>query len=396
MDNSLTPKTAEQVLDIVRWALSSETPLEVLGAGSKRALGRPVAAKRVLDLSALSGVELYEHAELVMTAKAATPIAEIEKTLAENHQQLAFEPPDLGPLLGGDAGQGTIGGAIACNLSGPRRIKAGAARDHILGFQAVSGRAEAIKSGGRVVKNVTGFDLSKLITGSFGSLSVLTDVTFRVLPAPEIVRTLVLSGTNYATAVEAMTLALQSPYDVSGAAHLSEATSADGRPTTAIRLEGPEPSVDYRLAILREQLSGFGEIDDLADDASRTLWWNLRDVVPFVANSDSQVWRISVAPSRGAEVAGMLERGLGGKLYMDWGGGLIWLAIAPRPDAAHNEIRAIVGDGHATLIRADETVRADTPVFHPQPGPLAALNARIRESFDPKSILNPGRMVRQN
>jgi glycolate oxidase FAD binding subunit len=188
---TFTPATAEETLNIVRWAAGEETPLEIVGHGSKRGIGRPSQAEHVLDLSQLSGVTLYEPEELVLSARAGTPLAEIEALLERHNQQLAFEPMDYGPLLGGEPGRGTIGGVLGANLSGPRRIKAGAARDHVLGVNAVSGRGEAFKSGGRVVKNVTGYDLSKGLAGSWGTLAVVTDVTFKVLPAAETERTLV-------------------------------------------------------------------------------------------------------------------------------------------------------------------------------------------------------------
>ncbi len=404
MTEAITPKTDDQVVEAVQQALTEKTPLEVMGAGSKRGYGRPCGETRLLDLSELSGIGLYEPEELVMTAKAGTSIAVIEAALAENRQHLAFEPADLGPLLGGQAGKGTIGGAFACNLSGPGRILAGSARDHILGFSAVSGRGEAIKSGGRVVKNVTGFDLSKLMVGSFGTLAVISEVTFKVLPAPEQVRTVLVSGAQAETAVAIMTKALQSPYEVSGAAHLPPAAAAastvpeiagPGGPMTLIRVAGPEPSVEYRCRALGELFRDLGQAGELDDAGSRLLWREIRDVSFFAGSNGNQVWRLSVPPGEGPGVAERLSRSLKGRLYFDWGGGLIWLEMEPRPDGGHNEVRQALNGGHATLIRAAEEVRGGAPVFHPQPGPLAALNARIKESFDPQHILNPGRMVKE-
>ncbi len=221
----MTPGTPEEVLDAVAEALAEGTPLEILGAGTKRNYGRPAEAKRTLGLSRLAGITLYEPNELVMTARPGTPLAEIEANLDRNGQQLAFEPADYGPLLAGavagkETGGATIGGIFACDLSGPRRIAAGAARDHILGIKAVSGRAEAFKSGGRVVKNVTGYDMSKLLTGSFGTLAVMTEVTFKVLPAPDDSRTVVIPGLDDRAALGAMIKALGGPWEVTGAAHL--------------------------------------------------------------------------------------------------------------------------------------------------------------------------------
>jgi len=400
MSETLKPRTAEQIEEAIRWALAGKTPLEVIGGGSKRAFGRPMAAAHALDLSALAGVVDYEPNELVMSARPGTRLADVEAILAPNRQQLWFEPCDLGPLLG-TAG-GTIGGAIACNLTGPRRVRAGAARDHILGFRAVSGRGESFKSGGRMFKNVTGFDFSKLMTGSFGTLAALAEVTFKVLPAPETARTVLVVGGDAKAAVRAMILALQSPNDVSGAAHLpadvagasAVATVAGaGGAVTALRVEGFGPSVDYRCRALAGLLGTFGDLGDLGADDSETLWREIRDARLFLDEADAQVWRLSVPPAGGADVVEAILAQCQGRAYLDWGGGLIWLALRPSPDAAHRAVRgALAGGGHATLVRADKTVRGAVPVFQPQPGPLAALTARVKDSFDPVGVLNPGRM----
>src|SRR5450759_2980748 len=222
MTDILKPRDAKEVEDAVRWALGDDKALEVAGPGTTRSLGRPSPNDLTLDLSGLSGVTLYDPDELVLSAKAGTPLAEIETLLDANNQQLAFEPMDYGPLLGGSAGQGTLGGAIATNLSGPRRIKAGAARDHFLGVTAVSGRAETFKSGGRVVKNVTGYDMCKLLAGSWGTLAAMTDITVKVLPKAETEATVIVEGLDDARACAAMAAAMGSSCDVSGAAHLPD------------------------------------------------------------------------------------------------------------------------------------------------------------------------------
>src|SRR6202158_3912560 len=226
MVDALQARDAKDVEAAVQWALAENKSLEIVGRGTKRTLGRPAQSDATLDLSGLSGVTLYEPEELVLSAKAGTPLAEIEALLEKNNQQLAFEPMDYGPLLGGQAGQGTIGGAIAANLSGPRRIKAGAARDHFLGVSAVSGRAETFKSGGRVVKNVTGYDMCKLLAGSWGTLAAMTDVTIKTLPRPETEPTVIVVGVDAARAMQAMAAAMGSSCDVSGAAHLAADVAA--------------------------------------------------------------------------------------------------------------------------------------------------------------------------
>ncbi|HZH27734.1 MAG TPA: glycolate oxidase subunit GlcE [Azospirillaceae bacterium] len=399
--STFTPKTPDEVAEVVRWAASEEQALELVGRGTKRGLGRPVQAAHTLDLSGLSGVVDYEPAELVLTARPGTPMAELEGLLAAEGQHFAFEPADLGPLLGGEAGQGTLGGALGCNLAGPRRIQAGAARDHFLGFSAVSGRGEAFKAGARVVKNVTGYDLMKLVAGSYGTLAALTEVSVKVLPAPATVRTLLVHGLDDATAIRTMAAALKSPHEVSSAAHIPAAVAHAfpglPGPATAIRIEGVEASVGPRATQLADLLMGFGEISSLDTDASKVFWRAVRDVQPFVADRTRVVWRVSVPPAAGASVAAQVARDVDAQAFHDWGGGLIWIGVAPSgpEDGGAAVIRAAVAavGGHATLMRAPEPVRAVVDVFHPQPPALAALAARVKAGFDPGRILNPGRMA---
>lgn len=408
MSETFKPASTGQIEEAVCWALAKETSLDVLGGGSKRDYGRPAEAEHRLDLSAISGIVKYEPKELVMSALPGTSLAEIASALEPHHQELAFEPADLGPLFGTGTGgtnlSGTIGGAFACNLSGPKRIRMGGARDHILGFQAISGRGEAFKSGGRMFKNVTGFDLCKLVAGSFGTLAVFSELTFKVLPAPETIHTVLVFGCTPDAGIRALTAALHSSNEVSGVAHLPadvagtsgvSAISAASGPVTAIRVEGFGPSVDYRCSSLGGLLDEFGETGLLKTAESETFWREVRDVSYFARQTDDQVWRISVAPADGARVAEKILKKRPGKVYFDWGGGLLWLSLEVADDAAHEVVRGALAEtgGHATLLRADDTVRARVPVFHPQPGPLGALAERVKESLDPKGVLNPGRMV---
>ncbi|MGD8810298.1 MAG: glycolate oxidase subunit GlcE [Gammaproteobacteria bacterium] len=404
MADHFKPDTPEQVCEAVAWAVAEETPLEIVSSGSKRAMGRPTNIETRLDVSALRGISLYEPEELVLSAGPGTPMAEIEQTLAERRQQLAFEPADLGPLLGLASGGGTLGGAIACNLSGPRRIKAGAARDHFLGFTAVSGRGETFKSGGRVVKNVTGYDLSKLMCGAWGTLGVMTSLTVKVLPMAESIRTVLVLGIDPEEAGEAMTAAMRTPYEVSGAAWLPASLAsksgvsyvANAKTTVAaIRIEGPKPSVEYRCAALRRQLGEMGETEELHGHNSVRFWQEVRDVIPFATKGDGRcVWRLSVPPAEGAATLERLAVETGGDSFLDWGGGLIWLAVDGGDDACHDAVRGAMpaAGGHATLIRAPETVRAAVPVFQPPSAGVARLSRSVKENFDPRGVLNPGRM----
>lgn len=398
---TFTPATPAEALDAVRWAAAEEQPLEIVGHGSKRGIGRPAQTEHVLDLSLLSGVSLYEPEELVLSAYAGTPLAEIEKHLARRNQQLAFEPMDYGQLLGGERGRGTIGGVLAANLSGPRRLKAGAARDHILGVSAVSGRGEAFKAGGRVVKNVTGYDLSKAMAGSWGTLAVLTEVTFKVLPTAETETTLAIRRLPDDRAAAAMALAMGSSAEVSSAAHLPEGVtgsvaggSLGSEAATLLRLEGHPPSIAYRLNLLKTMLRDAGDLQALEGEQSKAIWRDVRDVIPFADGSDRPVWRVSLPPADSHEFTLALRRDVPATCFYDWQGGLVWLRIEDGEPHAET-LRALVkahGGGHATLVRATPAIRAAVPVFEPQPPALAALAHRLRAEFDPKGVLNPGRM----
>jgi glycolate oxidase FAD binding subunit len=404
--SAFSPGTVRELGEVISWAAAEEQPIEIVGGGSKRGIGRKAQVQHVLDLRRLSGIGAYEPAELVITAAAATPLAEIEAALSASGQMLAFEPVDWRALVDSEASAQTIGGVVACNLSGPRRIKSGAARDHFLGFHAVNGRGEVFKSGGKVVKNVTGYDLCKLMAGAYGTLGVLTELTLKVLPRPEVTRTVLLLGLSDVDAVSALANALNSPHEVSGAAHVparlvrqsavAEIAGAGG-PVTALRVEGPEPSVIHRCLELRESFGGAGELDP---EASGRFWREIGNVSLLTEPRERAIWRISVAPSSGPAIGEVLARQLDADCFYDWGGGLVWVAVGTvQKDCGAAVVRAAVanavgnwGGGHATLIRGAESVRAVVDVFEPLAPPLAALSARVKESFDPRRILNPGRM----
>jgi len=396
------PVTEEQTIEAVKAAIANETPLEIGGNLTKRALGRPVDAGHMLSTRDMRGVHFYEPSELVVSLKPGTTMRELTDLLDQNGQELAFEPIDYGLLYGHEPLTGTVAGIVAINASGPRRIKAGAARDHVLGFTAVSGRGETFQSGGRVMKNVTGYDLSKLMTGSYGTLAVLTDLTLKVLPKPEMEETLVISGLSDQAAVEVMTEASGLPHEVSSFACIpADATDGLDAPhkesssITALRLEGPEVSVAKRKADLMAHFSKHaGAFHTIDAGHSRQFWHDIRDCKPL-ANQNATIWRVSTTPSEGAKlVAAVRAAGLEATVYYDWAGGLIWLASTAPARQAAPLIRAAVTQigGHATLIRADDTSRSAVDVFQPQPTALAALTARVKESFDPKHILNRGRM----
>jgi len=407
--DTLKVRDAKDVEQVVRAAIASEQPLEITGHGTRRQIGQPMATNALLDLSALNAVSAYEPNELIITVQAGAPLADVQSLIDSKNQQFAFEPIDTSLLLG-MSGNGTIGGMIGAGLAGPRRIKAGGARDHLLGAHAVSGFGDSFKTGGRVVKNVTGYDLCKLLTGSWGTLAVMTEMTLKVMPKPESERTLMLRALDDLTANRAMTAALGSPFDVSGAAHLPNSAfrptegalaelGSQGQALTLIRLEGIAASVADRAGSLSKALAPFGAVEILQDAASVAAWRAIRDIEPFAARGSLgawPVWRIVCPPAAGGALGQALARDSGGDVIYDWGGGLIWAALPPRPDAQAALVRQRVeaAGGHAMLIRASEPVRRNVDVFHPQPGGLASLSERVRHSFDPKTILNRGRLTR--
>lgn len=369
----MTPATEADVAEAIRGA---NGPLAIRGGGT-RGLGRPVAGE-ALSLAGLVGVTLYEPSALTLVVRAGTPVAEVEALLAAEGQRLPFEPMDHRGLSGATATP-TIGGVVSANVSGPRRVQAGACRDSLIGVRFVDGTGAVIKNGGRVMKNVTGYDLCKLMAGSHGTLGVLTEVAFKLLPAPAAVATLTLTGLDDRTAVQAMASALTSPFEVTGAAH----RPGEG---TSLRLEGFEEQVAYRAARLTERLARFGQVTVERDpQAVAAHWGGIRDVAAFHGRS-GDVWRVSVKPSDGPEAA---TRAQAQAVQYDWGGGLLWLLLPEGTD-----LRARLGDlpGHATLVRAGAATRARIAPFAPEPAPVAALSAALRARFDPRGILNPGLM----
>jgi glycolate oxidase FAD binding subunit len=372
-------------------AKAAKTPLELIGTGTKRMIGRPMQTGATLDLSAFSDVALYEPDELVITAGGGARLDAINALLDAKGQAFAFEPPDLSRLLG-SAHAGTLGGMLATNLSGPRRIKAGACRDHVLGIAGVTGRGDEFKAGGRVVKNVTGYDLPRLMANSHGTLAAITSLTFKVLPKPATEETLVLEGLSNEEAIKAMSLAMQSSCEVAAAAHLP-ANIAGGVARTLLRIEGVAPSVAYRRDMLAKLLGALPRQGLLSREASQQQWIAIRDAHPFALPSERFVWRLSVPPSEGASVTARIAQKIDARWFYDWAGGLIWLDVPPSEDASASTIRSAFTNGHATLIRAPAPVRANVPVFQPQSPDLAALAARVKQSFDPLGLFNPGRMA---
>lgn len=374
-------------------------PLAVWGNRTKASLGRPVQAAAAISARALTGITLYSPAELVVSARAGTELATLEAALAEKGQHLVAEPPDLSALCDGEDdgsdGPPTIGGAVACNLSGPRRIALGAMRDQVLGVRAVNGTGEVITSGGRVLKNVTGLDLCKLLAGSRGTLAVMTEVTLKVLPLPEATATVMLRGLSAEAGVAALSAGLGSPYGVTGAAHLPAEAAAraglgDGEAASLLRIEEFADFIPYRTERLAALLGPHGAATILDDAVSRPLWRAVRDAAPLGVAAGEGVWRLSLRPSAGPRALAMLAASrLRG--FLDWGGGLVW-ATGPATEASQRAVMEAASGGTFWTVRAPAPLRAACPVVPPEPPPLAALTRRVKAAFDPKGILGPGRI----
>ncbi|MDT7950779.1 MAG: FAD-binding protein [Acetobacteraceae bacterium] len=387
------PADEAGIASAIRAAAEAGEPLLVQGHGTKLGMLRPVQAARSLSTRNLTGITLYSPKELIVSARAGTTVTALEAALHEGGQHLIAEPPDLSALFGsGEGGEQTIGGVVAANLSGPRRVAWGAMRDHVMGVRAVNGAGETIRSGGRVLKNVTGLDLCKLLSGSHGTLAVLTEITLKVLPAPEQTGSLVYAVADAEEGVRILSAGLCSPYGVSGAAYLP-AEAADRIPwlveqgaVALVRIEDFARSVEYRLGRLQAELGGAR----LDDETSRAAWRAIRDVIPLRTEAGEAIWRVSVRPSRGPAALVAITRA-GGRGFLDWGGGLLWAAGPPE---LHDIVRqaALDGKGTWTVVRAPDGMRAAVEVLPPEPAPLHRITRRVKAAMDPRGVLNPGRM----
>ncbi len=381
------PTDEEGLAALVRDARDSESPLAIQGGNTRAGFGRSVDGTP-LTTRALTGITLYEPGALTLVARAGTPLSEIESAVAAEGQMLPFEAPLWARMLGNEpAAESTIGGVVATNASGPRRILAGACRDSLIGVRFVDGSGRVLKNGGRVMKNVTGYDLVKLMCGSHGTLGVLTEVSLKLLPAPQKTVTLSIHGLDDVRAVRAMSAALGSPFNVSGATHSPQGARGDAM--TCLRLEGLSASVDYRAAELANTLAEFGALELDEDAASvQETWRSARDVKVMAASEGSDVWRVSTKPSDGPAVAAKFGNS---RTFYDWGGGLVWLAVESGTDV-RRELSG-VASGHATLFRASDETREALGVFEPEVAPLAKISEDLRHEFDPAGVLNRARMA---
>ncbi len=392
-----------EIADIVKGANAGQHSIEVCGFRSKRDMGRPLRPSAVISTAKLSGITHYEPAELVVSAKAGTPLHEVEATLARKNQELAFEPADLSRIFSKEPHAASIGAIAAMNISGPRRILRGAARDHLLGILAINGKGERIKAGGRVMKNVTGVDLVRGLAGSWGTLAVLTEVTFKVLPKAPDSRSLVFVGLADEAAVGLLCAAMGTPHEVSGtihihgalASHLADKELAPANTAlTAIRLEGDARSLDDRIEKLKKEFAPIGESYEIGRLRSRAFWADTRSMSFLAGDLENPVWRIACAPSAGPLIIRALSAFFEVRAVYEWSGGLIWVEVPPSSDANATEVRRVLAEfnADALLVRASPEVRASVEVFHPLP--LAKMNIvkSLKKAFDPASVLNRGRM----
>ena len=381
---TLRPADEAELRALVADAAASGRRLRLRGGGSKDGVGAPSTAA-VVDMTAFAGVVDYDPPELVLTVRPGTPLTEIETLLAAHDQMLAFAPYDPAPLFGEPEGSATIGGTVAAGLSGSQRLTQGAARDHLLGFAAVSGRGESFIGGAKVVKNVTGYDLPKVLASSWGRLAAMTELTLKVLPRPATSLTVIAEDLSPRQAWQAMAHCLQSHAEVAAAAHLPAGTIG-ARAVTALRVQGFAPSVEARCQIIEAVAHDDWCFARTSQSAATEIWDALRTLSPLAG--ERALWRVSLPARYAPDFIEAVEAGDADWL-MDWAGGLVW--YAGQSDAASVRAAAARLGGHAMLMRGPEALRASIPAFHPLNAGVAALEERVRRAFDPAGIFETGR-----
>lgn len=402
MQDMLTPLVDRDLMDLIVEANENGTKLEILGHGTKRSIGKIHPEAVPLTMRRFSEITLYEPSELVLSARAGTSIVEIERTIKSYNQQMPFEYLDFSKILGTDPSWGTIASLFASNFSGSRRILKGSARDHLLGVKAINGRGETFKSGGRVMKNVTGYDLAKFMANSWGTLAVMTEVSMKLLPKPPSECTLFLYGLADDIAMEALRCAVNTPYEVSGAAHLTRehafpclegVSYVRDKALTAIRLENTPKALAARSEKIKDLLNAFGDIYYIDEPESQLFWQNMRQLM-FLTGHDDAIWRISTSPMHAYQTAQQIKKLVDCDISYDWAGGLLWATTRGVSDMGSSDIRRIVAHagGHATLIRPKANVADFVSPFHPLDPAHMKLTKGIKAMFDPQAVLNPGRM----
>ena len=396
MSEIFYPKDEQDVSDFVFDSFNKNNPIEIIGYGSKK-IGRIIQCSQTLSLKSMNGILEYFPEELYIKVLPGTPLNLIESALKEKNQNLGFEPNDLGYIYKGQSDPGSIGGVVSCNLSGPGRFKNGALRDHVLGFKAVNGSGAKIKSGGTVVKNVTGYDLSKIVTGSYGTLCAITEINLKVSPIPDFEETFVINNLNYIEAIDIFNKALDSSLEISGACFFSEdnvsfLTLNDVKKDTSIlglRIQGPKSSVVERIQVLNKMFKD--QSTSVLDTYQTAIFWREIKNLEGYANSENFICKISLPITN---MGNFLKhfKNLKFKYFLDWGGNIAWCEIYNNSDLDQMRIFCLKHDGYLTVIKANDNFRQREDFLTNSNSNLKILSKKLKESFDPKSILNPNKM----
>ena len=405
-NNIFSPKSEDEVSEIVENLFKNKTPVEIIGLGSKKFIGNKLQCSKILDLSNLSGIIEYFPEELYIKVKACTPIIEIEKKLNENNQQLAFETLDFGYIVSGKSNKGTAAGSVSCNFSGSRRFKVGSVRDYVLGFRGVNGKGDIIKSGGTVVKNVTGYDLSKLITGSFGTLVALTEITFKVLPKKPLNKTIIIHEILKKDIAQLFNKIINSSSEVSGSMYLpldSNNKSDEifkfndikySAPYIAIRADGSEKSIEERINNLSFELELNNNKISILDYNQSDLFWKKVNNLELFSNTKNSIFRVVIPQSKCASLLEHFDKNY--RYFIDWCGSLVWLEVSGLTEEKFFSLRKSIVElgGYLTVIKQQENglyIKENFTVNET----VLNISKKIKESFDPKKIFNPGKMYKE-
>ncbi len=396
----LKPENENDLQEIIRYCYKKDLPIEIVGTGTKNEIGKKLQCAKILDMSNISGIVEYKPEELYITVKAGTPIKIVQDELKKNNQHLAFEPTNFSEIFKKDSNEGTVGGTLSCNFSGSRRFKVGSGRDHILGFKGYNGRGEKIKSGGTVVKNVTGYDLSKLVTGSFGTLLVLSEITLKVLPLQTDIKTIVISGLALEHALGIMASSIASSNDPSGVVFypgslrnnfvFNDLTHQGS--ITAIRIEGTKASTEQRIDNLFKNLSLEETKTTILDSTQSEIFWEDTRALKVFSKNQKNILRAVVPPSETVNLINRLKT-FHPSYFIDWGGSLIWLELDYLSNQKIDQIRKRVLDtgGYLTVIKSPTNIKSSSEIFTIDPIKFK-ISQNLKKSFDPKRIFNPGKM----
>ena len=410
-NNVYKPLDEREASNFIKEVYSKNLPIEIIGTNSKNFIGNKLQCAKVLDLSNLSGIVEYLPEELYIKVKACTPINLIEKALEKNNQQLAFEPIDFGYIKNFKSNKGTAAGQLSCNFSGSRRFKVGSIRDHVLGFRGINGKGDIIKSGGTVVKNVTGYDLSKLVTGSFGTLVALTEITFKVLPTKDSINTIVIYSEDNKIVTRLFDLLLSSSNEISGSVYIpNEPKNNDytinkekvfkfndlksEEPFLALRIEGSKKSIEERSKDIFKELDLKKMKTSILDFYQSKLFWEKINNIELFSGTKNNLLRLVIPPAKSLDLMKHLKNNF--KYYIDWCGSLFWIEVLDNENEKIEEIKniAVKLGGYLTIIKNSENLTSDIDLFTINDTRLF-LSKKIKESFDPKNLLNPGKMYRE-